>query len=206
MLIRRMTATVPSLPLPPLQGYLFAVLMCILAWLMSLATNVWVGPPLPALPFVMATVLSAGAGGMNPGLLATVVGVVVAFSSISHRIGEGAIPLQRGVVTVLFYAVLGVMISALCDQLHRYRREALRQARFCDEAHDAIFAWSLEGPVLYWNRGADELYGFDRAAALRSISHPLLGGENRAMFDDVKAALLRTGQWRGVLTHRTFDG
>jgi PAS domain S-box-containing protein len=98
------------------------------------------------------------------------------------------------------------MISALCEQLHRYRREALRQARFCEEAHDAIFAWQLEGPVLYWNRGADELYGFDKAAALRSISHPLLGGENRAMFDDVKATLLRTGQWLGELTHRTSDG
>jgi PAS domain S-box-containing protein len=207
MLIRRMTATVPSLPLPPLQGYLFAVLMCIVAWFVSVATDVWVGPPLSALPFVMATVLSAGAGGINPGLLATVVGVVVAFSSISHRIGEGAIPLQRGVVTVLFYAVLGVMISALCDQLHRYRREALRQARFCDEAHDAIFAWSLEGPVLYWNRGADELYGFDRAAAAEGqITHPLLGAENRAMFEDIKSALRLTGQWSGELTHRRSDG
>jgi PAS domain S-box-containing protein len=207
MLIRRMTSTVPSLPLPPLQGYLFAMLMCILAWLMSLATNIWVGPPLPALPFVMATVLSAGAGGMNPGLLATVVGVVVAFFGINHRIGEGAILAQRGIVTLLFYAVVGVMISALCDQLHRYRREALRQARFCDEAHDAIFAWSLEGPVLYWNRGADELYGFDRAAAAaEQITHPLLGVENRAMFEDIKSALLLTGQWSGELTHRRSDG
>ena len=207
MLIRRMTAAVPSLPLPPLQGYLFAGLMCFLAWLMSLAANLLVGPPLPALPFVMATVLSAGAGGMNPGLLATVAGVLFAFFGISQRIGEGAILAQRGVVTLLFYAVIGVMISALCDQLHRYRREALRQARFCDEAHDAIFAWNLDGPVLYWNRGADELYGFDRAAgAEQQITHPLLGAENRAMFEDIKSALLLTGQWSGELTHRRSDG
>jgi PAS domain S-box-containing protein len=207
MLIRRMTAAVPALPLPPLQGYVFAILMCILAWFVSLATDVWVGPPLPALPFVMATVLSAGVGGMNPGLLATVVGVIVAFFGINHRIGEGAILAQRGVVTLLFYAVVGVMISALCDQLHRYRREAMRQARFCDEAHDAIFAWNLDGPVLYWNRGADELYGFDRAVVARQvITHPLLGVENRAMFEDIKSALLLTGQWSGELTHRRSDG
>jgi PAS domain S-box-containing protein len=206
MLVRRTIIAVPSLPLPPLQGYLFAVLMCILAWFLSIATDVWVGPPLPALPFVMATVLSAGAGGMNPGLLATAAGVVVAFFGIHQRIGEGNLLLQRGVVTLFFYALVGVMISALCDQLHRYRREALRQARFCEEAHDAIFAWQLEGPVLYWNRGADELYGFDKTAALRSITHPLLGAENRAVFEDVKATLLRTGQWLGELTHRTSDG
>src|ERR1700730_9696299 len=116
MLIRRVMPAVPSLPLPPPRGYLFAVLVPILAWVLSLATDVWVGPPLPALPFVMATVLSAGAGGMNPGLLATAVGVVVAFFGINHRIGEGAILVQRGIVTLLFYAVVGVMISALCDQ------------------------------------------------------------------------------------------
>jgi PAS domain S-box-containing protein len=206
MLIRRMMPAVPSLPLPPLQGYLFAVLVCILAWFLSIATDVWVGPPLPALPFVMATVLSAGAGGMYPGLLATAAGVGVAFFGIHQRVGEGDLLLQRGVITLFFYALVGVMISALCEQLHRYRREAQRQARFCEEAHDAIFAWQLEGPVLYWNRGANELYGFDRTSALRAITHPLLGAENRAEFEDVKATLLRTGQWLGELTYRTSDG
>jgi len=41
---------------------------------------------------------------------------------------------------------------------------------------------------------------------LRSTTHPLLGAENRAVFEDVKATLLRTGQWSGELTHRTSDG
>ena len=184
---------------------MFAVLVCVLAWILSFATNLWIGPSLPALPFVMATVLAAGAGGLNPGLLTTAVGILVAFFGIHQRVGPGY-PLQRGALTLFFFAVVGVMISALCEALHRYRREALRQARFCEEAHDAIFAWQLEGPVLYWNRGAGELYGFDRAAVLSSTTHPLLGTENRALFEDIKATLLRTGQWLGELTHRTSDG
>lgn len=204
MLPRRLTAAVPSLPLPRLQGYMFAVLVCILAWFLSLASDVWAGPPLPSLPFMMAIVLAAGAGGINPGLLATAVGILVVFFGIFERVGAGY-PLRRGALTVFFFALVGVMISALCEALHRYRREALRQARFCEEAHDAIFAWQLEGPVLYWNRGADELYGFDKAAALHSITHPLLGAENRAVFEVIKATLLRTGQWSGELTHRTSD-
>jgi len=205
MLPRRLTAAVPSLPLPRLQGYIFTVLVCILAWLLSLASDFWVGPPLPALPFVMAIVLAAGAGGINPGLLATAVGSTVVFLGVYERVGTGY-PLRRGALTLFFFALSGVMISALCEALYRYRREALRQARFCEEAHDAIFAWALEGPVLYWNRGAYELYGFDEAAAMRCATHPLLGAENRAVFEDVKATLLRTGQWSGELTHRTSDG
>jgi PAS domain S-box-containing protein len=184
---------------------MFAVLVCILAWFLSLASDIWVGPPLPALPFIMAIVLAAGAGGINPGLLATAVGSLVVFFGIFQRVGTGY-PLRRGALTLFFFALVGVMISALCEALHRYRREALRQARFCEEAHDAIFAWQLEGPVLYWNRGADELYGFDTAAALHSVTHPLLGAENRAVFEDVKVTLLRTGQWTGELTHRTSEG
>jgi PAS domain S-box-containing protein len=200
-----MTTAVPSLPLPRLQGYVFAVLVSILAWVLSLVSDIWVGPPLPSLPFVMAIVLAAGAGGMNPGLLATAAGSLVVFLGIQERLGTGY-PLARGALTLFFFACAGVMISALCEMLFRYRREALRQARFCEEAHDAIFAWQLEGPVLYWNRAADELYGFDRAAVLSSTTHPLLGAENRAVFEDVKATLLRTGQWLGELTHRRSDG
>jgi PAS domain S-box-containing protein len=204
MLTRRMRAAMPSLPLPRLQSYLFTAAVLLLAWLLSLASNVWVGPPLPALPFVMAIVLAAWAGGLNPGLLATAVGFAVVYGSIQERIGTGY-PFERGALTLFFFALLGVMISTLCDMLHRYRREALRQARFCEEAHDAIFAWQLEGPVLYWNRGADELYGFNRAATFSATTHPLLGAENRAVFEDVKATLLRTGLWSGELTHRTSD-
>jgi PAS domain S-box-containing protein len=200
-----MTTAVPSLPLPRLQGYVFAVLVSILAWVLSLVSDIWVGPPLPSLPFVMAIVLAAGAGGMNPGLLATAAGSLVVFLGIQERLGTGY-TLARGALTLFFFACAGVMISALCEMLYRYRREALRQARFCEEAHDAIFAWQLEGPVLYWNRAADELYGFDRAAVLSSTTHPLLGAENRAVFEDVKATLLRTGQWLGELTHRRSDG
>jgi len=200
-----MTAVAPSLPLPPLRGYLFAVLVLVLAWILSFASNVFIGPPISALPFVMAIVFAAGAGGLNPGLLATAVGLGVIYFDI-RVLGDWEYPFSRGVLTLVFFTLLGVMISVLCELLYRYRREAVRQARFCAEAHDAIFAWQLEGPVLYWNRAADELYGFDQAALLSATTHPLLGGENRAVFEDVKATLVRTGQWSGELSHRTSDG
>ena len=200
-----MRAAVESLPLPPLQGYLFALLMLAAAWGLSFASHVFIGPPVSALPFVMAIVLAAGVGGLNPGLLATVVGFAVVFYNIRVR-DFGNLPPARGVLSLVFFALLGVMISVLCELLYRYRREALRQARFCAEAQDAIFAWRLDGPVLYWNRSANELYGFERATAVSASTHPLLGAKNLAAFEEVRASLLRTGQWTGELAHRTSDG
>ena len=61
MPIRRMKVAVPSLPLPRLQGYAFAVAVSMLAWFLSITSDILVGPPLPALPFIMAIVLAAGA-------------------------------------------------------------------------------------------------------------------------------------------------
>jgi PAS domain S-box-containing protein len=205
MSTRRLTAAMQSLPLPPLQGYLFALILTVVAWLLSFASQVFIGPPVSALPYVMAIVVAAGVGGLNPGLFATVVGFAVVYYNI-HTHDVGSYPPARGVLTLVFFALLGVMVSVLCELLYRYRREALRQARFCEEAHDAIFAWQLEGPVLYWNRAADELYGFDRAAAFSATTHPLLGAKNHAVFEDVKATLQRTGQWMGELSHHTSDG
>src|ERR1700720_10608 len=101
MATRRMRAAVPSLPLPPLQGYLFALLMLAVAWLLAFASHVFIGPPVPALPFVMAIVAAAGVGGLNPGLFATVVGFAVVFYNLHTRDIE-TFTAARGVLTLVF--------------------------------------------------------------------------------------------------------
>src|SRR5262245_10647419 len=45
--------------------------------------------------------------------------------------------------------------------------EALqRQANLLDQAHDAILVWEFPGTIIYWNRGADQLYGFSGEEAI----------------------------------------
>src|ERR1700692_4357916 len=107
---RRMRAAVPSLPLPPLQGYLFALLMLAVAWLLAFASHVFIGPPVPALPFVMAIVVAARVRRLKPGLFATFVGFAVVYYNIHTRDIE-SFPPARGVLTLVFFAFLGVMIS-----------------------------------------------------------------------------------------------
>lgn len=85
------------------------------------------------------------------------------------------------------------------DVTERRREEATlrRQADLLEQAHDAIFVWQLHGPIVYWNAGAEHLYGFSKEEAVGKVSHELLATifpDDRAAFE---AAIERHGEFRG---------
>jgi PAS domain S-box-containing protein len=82
-----------------------------------------------------------------------------------------------------------------------------REARLLEESHDAVFAWRLDGPILFWNRGAERLYGFSRREAEGRTRHDLLrteypGGSRAAL----EAALARESEFQGELVHARKGG
>lgn len=57
----------------------------------------------------------------------------------------------------------------------RRTEEALRaQANLLNLVHDAIFVRDLNSVIKYWNRGAEELYGWTAQEAAGQVSHSLL--------------------------------
>lgn len=81
-----------------------------------------------------------------------------------------------------------------------------QQAELLDQTHDAILIWSLGGTIRYWNRGAEELYGWSREEALGRISHQLLKTRHGIPFDEFLARLRRDRHWLGEVIHTTRDG
>ena len=49
------------------------------------------------------------------------------------------------------------------------------QARLLDLANDAILARTLNNRIVYWNRGAERLYGWSSEEAIGRLAHDLLG-------------------------------
>jgi PAS domain S-box-containing protein len=88
----------------------------------------------------------------------------------------------------------------------RLEREVRLQASMLERAHDAIFMWELGGPIVFWNRGAELLYGFTRTEALGRVSHELLQTQRSSTAREFEAALARAGEWTGELIHTAHDG
>jgi PAS domain S-box-containing protein len=90
-----------------------------------------------------------------------------------------------------------------------YRRVSAKlrwQADLLDQSYDAILAWKPGGTIAYWNRGAEELYGWSAADARGRMSHELLRTEHAAGTASIERILAREGRWQGILHHVTRDG
>jgi PAS domain S-box-containing protein len=84
--------------------------------------------------------------------------------------------------------------------------ERTQQANLLNLTHDTIFVRDVNDIITYWNRGAQELYGWTAEEAIGKHSHQLLQTEFPIPIDEVRAELLRTGRWEGELQKTKADG
>jgi len=97
-----------------------------------------------------------------------------------------------------------VLVLLDVDALKRQQGALRRQSELLDQANEAIFMWELDGGITYWNRGAEETYGFTKEQALGRTSYELLGtSPGPSVFLE---PLQRLRQWSGELTQRRGDG
>ena len=94
------------------------------------------------------------------------------------------------------------------DITQRKRDEARlnEQARLLDLTGDAILVRDTKDRVVYWNRGAEEMYGYTREDALGEISHDLLRTEFPEPLPRILDTVRREGRWSGELSHARRAG
>jgi len=92
------------------------------------------------------------------------------------------------------------------DRLQVEVEERTRQASLLNLTHDSIFVRDMNDVVTYWNRGAQELYGWTPEEASGKRSHELLATIFPAPIEEINAELLATGRWEGELRHTKADG
>ena len=124
-----------------------------------------------------------------------------------HRIKSGAvIDVESTWLEVPFGKETGVLVITMDRSALKQAEERARdQAAMLDLASDAIIVHDLEHNVVFWNRGAQRLYGWTAEDAIGSTASGLLRADER-QFNEAFYATLENGEWSGEMKEHHADG
>jgi PAS domain S-box-containing protein len=102
-------------------------------------------------------------------------------------------------------SLIALAITTLLSVKDRANRATLgEQARILELTHDTVIIRDRNDAIVYWNDGAQSLYGWSRAEALGRRCADLLG--DGVLTDVMHRALAEKGRWAGELVRRRKDG
>ncbi len=153
----------------------------------------------------LACAVNSWYGGRGPAVLA----VVLSSLGFNYFFLE---PLHTFYITALDlpYFLIFTSFASLLSWFGTIRRradEALReQANLLNLTHDTIFVSDMDGVIKYWNRAAEERYGWTSEQAVGRVAHDLLKTAFPAPLEQIKSEVMRAGRWEGELVHTKNDG
>jgi PAS domain S-box-containing protein len=84
--------------------------------------------------------------------------------------------------------------------------ELRKQAKLLDLAHDAIIVRNLQANIVFWNHGAEQMYGWSAKEAIGQQVHTLLQTVFPVSLEAVEGTVRSQGEWEGELRHTTRAG
>ncbi|MGA8689270.1 MAG: PAS domain-containing protein [Methyloceanibacter sp.] len=152
----------------------------------------------------VVVVLMAGRFLQRRGVL-LVSAACIALTVLSYALQHGATygpPFVRCLVSLLAIAIT-TFLALKSQAAAMTLRE---QAKLLNLTHDSVFVRDMGDVITYWNRGAEELYGWHKEEAIGKVCHELLQTIFPSPLEEITGELLRTGRWEGELTQRKRDG
>jgi two-component system, chemotaxis family, CheB/CheR fusion protein len=92
------------------------------------------------------------------------------------------------------------------EQIQAYLEQLQEQQDLLDSAQIHVLARDLQDRIIFWNNGAETLYGWSSEEALGKVSHELLQTEFPMPLSKINAQILETGEWQGELKQITKTG
>jgi PAS domain S-box-containing protein len=93
------------------------------------------------------------------------------------------------------------------DRALRARESQLaEQARLLNLTNDGVIVCDWQHHIVYWNRGAEGIYGWSAHEAIGRVKYELLESEFPRPLPEIMATLERENRWQGELVHTRKDG
>jgi PAS domain S-box-containing protein len=103
--------------------------------------------------------------------------------------------------------MLDVTHRKLADMEARAGEAQIReQAKLLDLAHDAIMVRCMDDRLVYWNFGAEKLYGWTAAEVLGKEASAFLRNGDAVTAAAAREAVIENGKWTGECKHGRKDG
>ncbi len=100
------------------------------------------------------------------------------------------------------------MVGAMKDITERKQAEAKlkEQSMLIDSMRDAVIIRDLDDRILFWNKGAELIYGFSASEVMNKPAAKMLWRENQDDIKQIIQIVLRAGHWSGELKKRRKTG
>ncbi|MDQ8031890.1 MAG: PAS domain S-box protein [Bordetella sp.] len=157
-----------------------------------------------AVLYVLAVLMAARTGSRLDIFVATAASVILTLVAYvdSHGLHHVGAPTVRGVVSL---AAVGITALLALENLRATRRLAA-QARLLDLSHDMIFVRDRKGVITFWNRTAEDVYGWLAREAVGRVADELLQTRYAEPRAAIEVALMSAGRWDGTLRQVTRSG
>ncbi len=123
-----------------------------------------------------------------------------------HRRKDGTtFPVEINVQYITLNRSYLVAVVRDITERKRAAEQIEEQAALLNKTQDAIIVRSLEGGILFWNKGAERMYGWVREEVLgRNVGELLYA--NPRWFEEIENLAIRRGEWSGEIQHLAKDG
>jgi PAS domain S-box len=157
-----------------------------------------------AVLYVVAILLAAKTTRRDDIIVTAAACVVLTIAAylLSHDLRSIASPALRALVSLSAIAITTLL--ALQNQAATKRLAA--QARLLNLSHDMIFVRDRRGVITFWNKAAEEIYGWPAEDAIGRVADELLRTVYRDRRDVIENVLIGTGRWEGRVEQRTKTG
>jgi PAS domain S-box-containing protein len=157
-----------------------------------------------AVLYVVAILLAAKTSRRGDIVVAAVSCIVLTIAAylLSHDLNSAGSPALRALVSLAAIAITTLL--ALQNQGATKRLAA--QARLLNLSHDMIFVRDRRGVITFWNRAAEETYGWPAEDAVGRVADELLQTVYPDKRDAIEAVLIDTGRWEGRVEQRAKAG